>query len=308
MINLTPAPANIPYQKEQLIQVNGLEIAYDAFGHPHDPPLLLIGGLGMTLVGWDEEFCRQLARHGYWVLRYDNRDAGHSSKLDQRGTPNILSLLRMVFNHSPDAAYTLADMADDAAGLLDALGIPAAHVVGISMGGMIAQTLAINHPDRLLTLTSIMSSTNAPDLPLPQWRAMLLLVTPTPDDKEARILQSRKTWQLLNGPAYPLDVGRHRLRMEAILAHGLYPAGTARQLAAIGASGSRREALRQVEIPALVIHGNADPLVPVEGGIDTAEALPKATLQIIPGLGHSLPVEVWPLVVEAIVDHVAGSE
>ncbi|MFO7536492.1 MAG: alpha/beta hydrolase [Chloroflexota bacterium] len=301
--NHPQTPATIPYQEEQLIEVNGLKIAYDVFGHPHDPPLLLIGGLGMTLIGWEEAFCQQLARSGFRVIRYDNRDAGHSSKFDQHGTPSVVSLLRMAFNHKPPAAYTLADMADDAAGLMDALNIPAAHVVGTSMGGMIAQTLAINHPQRLLSLTSIMSSTNHPSLPLPQWRAMLLLVAPTPADKEAHIVQSRKTWQLLNGPAYPLDVGRHRLRMEAVLAHGLYPEGTARQLAAIGVSGSRREALRQVEIPALVIHGDADPLVPVEGGLDTAASLPNATLLIIPGLGHAMPPEVWPLIVEAIVDH-----
>jgi pimeloyl-ACP methyl ester carboxylesterase len=150
----------IPYQKEQLIPANGLEIAYDTFGHPDDPPLLLIGGLGMSLTGWDPDFCRLLAGQGFWVIRYDNRDVGHSSKLDQLGTPGILSLLKMLLKQAPEAAYTLSDMAGDAAGLLDALGIEAAHVVGTSMGGMIAQTLAINHPERLLTLTSIMSSTH----------------------------------------------------------------------------------------------------------------------------------------------------
>jgi pimeloyl-ACP methyl ester carboxylesterase len=297
----------IPYQDEQLITVNGLEIAYDTFGRPTAPPLLLIGGLGMSLTGWDPDFCRLLARQGFWVIRYDNRDVGHSSKLDQFGAPGILSLLKMVMKQVPDAAYTLTDMANDTAGLLDALGIEAAHVVGTSMGGMIAQTLAINHPKRLLTLTSIMSSTNDPGLPLPQWRAMVALLQPMPDDKEAHIAQSRKVWQLLNGPAYPLDIGRHRLRLEEAQARGFHPEGTARQLAAIGASGSRREALRQVQVPTLVIHGDADPLVPVEGGIDTAESIPNASLHIIPGLGHALPPELWPLVVELIVAHVAAS-
>jgi pimeloyl-ACP methyl ester carboxylesterase len=307
MRTMITSTTTIPYQHEQLIAANGLKIAYDAFGHPDDPPLLLIGGLGMSLIGWDPDFCRLLAGQNFWVIRYDNRDVGHSSKLDQFGAPGILSLLKMVMKQAPEAAYTLTDMANDATGLLDALGIEAAHVVGASMGGMIAQTLAIDHPERLLTLTSIMSSTNDSSLPLPHWRAMVALLQPMPEDKEAHIAQSRKVWQLLNGPAYPLDIGRHRLRMEEAQDRGFHPEGTARQLAAIGASGSRREALRQVQTPTLVIHGDADPLVPVEGGIDTAESIPDATLHIIPGLGHALPPELWPLVVELIVAHVAAS-
>lgn len=295
------------YQKEAIIEANGLEIAYDSFGSSDDPPLLLVGGLGMSLTGWDPDFCRLLADEGFWVIRFDNRDVGHSSKLDQFGAPGILSLLKMIVNQPPEAAYTLTDMAADAVGLLDALGIAAAHVVGMSMGGMIAQTMAINHPERLLTLTSIMSSTNDPSLPLPHWRAMVALLQPIPDDKEEHIRQSRKVWQLLNGPAYPLDIGRHRRVIEAAQARGFHPEGTARQLAAIGASGSRREALRQVQIPTLVIHGDADPLVPLEGGIDTAESIPDASLYIIPGLGHALPPEVWPLVVEEIMGHIAAS-
>ncbi len=304
----TAIQATIPYVEEAVISVNGLEIAYDSFGSPNDPPLLLVGGLGMSLIGWDPDFCRLLADQGFWVIRFDNRDVGHSSKLDQFGVPSILSLLKMIVNQPPEAGYTLTDMAADAVGLLDMLGIQAAHVVGMSMGGMIAQTMAISHPERLLTLTSIMSSTNDPSLPLPQWRAMVALLQPMPEDKEEHIRQSRKVWQMLNGPGYPLDIGRHRRIMEQAQARGFHPAGTARQLAAIGASGSRREALRQVRVPTLVIHGDADPLVPLEGGIDTAESIPNASLHIIPGLGHALPPEVWPLVVEEIVAHVAGSK
>lgn len=297
----------IPYQPEQIIPVNDLEFAYDTFGNPSDPPLLLIGGLGMSLIGWDPAFCRLLAQHGLYVIRYDNRDVGHSSKLDQFSPPSILSLLKMIAHRSPPAAYTLNEMAADAVGLLDALGIKAAHVLGVSMGGMIAQTAAINHPDRVLTLTSIMSTTGDPELPLPQWRAILALIQPMPEDKEAHIAQSRKVWQLFNGPAYPLDIGRHRLQIEMAQERGYHPQGTARQLAAIGASGSRRQALQQVDIPSLVIHGDADPLVPLEGGIDTAESLPNAKLHIIPGLGHAMPPEVWPLVIELIVGMVLDS-
>jgi pimeloyl-ACP methyl ester carboxylesterase len=172
IIDQTP----VAYQKEAIVEANGLEIAYDSFGSQEDPPLLLVGGLGMSLTGWDPDFCQLLAEQGFWVIRFDNRDVGHSSKLDQFGAPGILSLLKMIVNQPPDAAYTLTDMAADAVRLLDVLSIEAAHVVGMSMGGMIAQTMAINHPERLLTLTSIMSSTNDPSLPLPHWRAMVALL------------------------------------------------------------------------------------------------------------------------------------
>jgi pimeloyl-ACP methyl ester carboxylesterase len=202
--------------------------------------------------------------------------------------------------------YTLRDMAADAVGLLDALDIESAHVVGVSMGGMIAQEMAIGYPDRVRTLTSIMSSTGNPKLPPPRPEAAAILVTPAPTDREGYLEHSLQVWHVLNGPAFPLDEERARTRAGNNFDRGLSPAGTMRQLAAILGSGSRREALTAVTVPTLVIHGDADPLVPVEGGIDTAETIPGAELLIIEGMGHDLPPAVAPRVIEAIVRHAAS--
>lgn len=283
---------------------NGLEIAYDTFGEADAPPMLLIAGLGMPMIGWDEEFCTALAARGYQVIRFDNRDVGHSTHFDAAGVPDFANLLQTWTPTSTmQAFYTLRDMADDTAGLLDALGIPSAHVVGVSMGGMIAQELAIHHPDRVRTLTSIMSSTGNPKLPLPKAEAISILITPPPRDREAYIASFIQSVRVLSGPGFPPDESHLRERAARIWAWGLDPAGTARQLAAVLASGSRKEALKSVKIPTLVIHGDADPLVPVEGGLDTAEAIPGAKLMIIAGMGHDLPPALAPQIIEAIARH-----
>jgi len=201
------------------------------------------------------------------------------------------------------APYTLRDMAADAVGLLDALGIETAHVVGASLGGMIAQEMAIHHPDRVRTLTSIMSTTGAPDLPPSKPEAMAVLLTPAPMDRAGYIEFSLGVSRVLNGPVLPLDEEFLRASAGRIYDHGLSPAGTARQFAAVLTSGSRREALRSVGVPTLVIHGDADPLVPVEGGIDTAESVPGAALMVVEGMGHHIPVAVAPRIVGAIVRH-----
>jgi len=286
------------------IKVNGIEIVYDTFGDPSHPPLLLIMGLGAQMIAWDEDFCKELASHGYWVIRFDNRDAGLSTKLDEAGVPNMLAMLRaQMQGEIVQAPYTLRDMADDAAGVLDAVEVESAHIVGASMGGMIAQEMAIRHPERVRTLTSIMSSTGNPALPAPKAEALTVLVTAPPADKEAYIEYGINAWKILSGPGYPPDDARVAERAARFFDRGLSPAGTSRQMAAILASGSRKEALQSVKVPTLVIHGDSDPLVPVEGGIDTADSIPGAELLIIEGMGHDLPLSLAPKVIEAIVQH-----
>jgi pimeloyl-ACP methyl ester carboxylesterase len=295
---------SVPHSDPSTARVNSIEIVYDTFGETSAPPLLLIMGLGEQMIAWDEDFCRQLAARGYWVIRFDNRDVGLSTKLDEAGVPDVFSLMQaQAQGEAIQSPYMLRDMADDAVGLLDALAIVSAHVVGISMGGMIAQEIAIHHPKRLRTLTSIMSSTGNPELPPPRPEALPILLTPFPTDREGYIRHSIETWRVLSGPGFPLDEGRVKQRAGRSFDRGLSLAGTARQLAAILASGSRQKALQSVTVATLVIHGNADPLVPVECGIDTASSIPGAKLLIIEDMGHDLPLVVAPQVIEAIARH-----
>jgi len=282
------------------VRANGIEIAYDAFGDPADPAMLLVMGLGEQMIAWDEEFCKKLAFRGYWVIRFDNRDMGSSTRFDDAGVPNLLALMQ---GSAVEVPYTLDDMAEDAVGLLDALRIEAAHIVGVSMGGMIAQTIAIKHPTRVRTLTSIMSTTSDPQLPSPKPQAAQLLYTPAPTDLNAYIEYEVKVNRILRGPGF--DVDEERLREFARRAYdrGLNPAGLARQLAAVLASGSRRAALKSVQVPTLVIHGDADPLIPLEGGVDTAESIPGAELVVVEGMGHGLPADAWPQILDAIASH-----
>ncbi len=295
---------SVPHSDPGAATVNGIEIVYDTFGDSSAPPLLLIMGLGAQMISWDEDFCRELAARGYWVIRFDNRDIGLSTKLDEAGVPNILALLQaQTQGEVTQAPYMLRDMADDSAGLLEALGIESAHVVGVSMGGMIAQEMAIHHPKRVRTLTSIMSSTGNPELPPPKPEALTILLTPPPTDREGYLKYSLQTWRVLSGPEFQIDEDLALERANRFYDRGLSPAGTARQLAAILASGSRKEALQSVTAPTLVIHGNADPLVPVEGGIETAGSIAGAELLIIEGMGHDLPPALAPQVIEAIAQH-----
>lgn len=286
------------------VRVNGIEIVYDTFGEPTAPPLLLVSGLGGQMIGWDEEFCSELAAQGYWVIRFDNRDVGLSTRLDHLGIPDIPAIMQAQrAGKMIKPPYLLRDMADDAVGLLDALGIESSHIVGVSMGGMIVQEMIIHHPERVLTMTSIMSSTGNPDLPPPKPEAMAILMEPAPEGRKDCIESSVRASQVLNGPGFPLDVDRVRRKAGLAFDRGLSPAGTSRQLAAILGSGSRKDALKSVTVPTLVIHGDADPLVPVEGGIDTAEAIAGAELLIIEEMGHDLPPTVWDQVRGAIVKH-----
>jgi len=268
--------------------VAGLTIEYDRFGAPSDPAVLLVMGIGSQMILWPTSFCRGLAERGFNVIRFDNRDVGLSSKLDDLGVPDLGALMAAVAAGTPPAAaYTLSDMAKDAVGLMDALGIARAHVVGASMGGMIAQMMAIEHPARLLSLTSIMSSTGDPGLPQGKPEAMAALLTP-PADQERETLVQRfiATFTTIGSPGYPATAGELRKIAEQVIDRGSSPAGFLRQFAAILASPPRSPLLKSVKIPTLVLHGEDDPLVPVECGIATAKAVPGARLVTVPGMGH----------------------
>jgi pimeloyl-ACP methyl ester carboxylesterase len=298
--------ASVRHSEAQTVPANEIDIVYDTFGDDSDPPMLLVMGLSTQMIGWHEEFCRQPSARGYWVIRFDNRDVGLSTKFDEAGVPDLMAIVRAMQTGEAaglSAPYTLRDMADDAVGLLDALHVDSAHVVGVSMGGMIAQMMAIHYPERVRTLTSIMSTTGDPGLPPPKAEALPALLEAPPADRKAYIEHSRRIWRVLWGPGFAFDEDYVRERAGRAYDRSFYPAGGARQLAAVLASGSRKEALQSVTAPALVIHGRADPLVPVEGGIDTAEAVPEAELMIIEGMGHSLPPQTWPQIIEAIDGH-----
>jgi pimeloyl-ACP methyl ester carboxylesterase len=295
----------VPPRTERRTLANGIDIAWDSFGDPDAPPLLLIMGLGAQMVAWDDAFCARLAEAGgHRVIRFDNRDIGHSTHLTHLGIPDIQALMLQAMAGKPLAVpYTLRDMAADCIGLLDALGIDRAHVVGASMGGAIGQELAIHHPERMRSFTSIMSTTGNPALPPPTPEAMAVLFSPTPLSFDAYLPHYRKVWHVLRGPDFPLDEARDAERAQLIFLRGLNPGGVARQLAAIFASGNRKPALRDVQVPTLVIHGDADPLVPVACGVDVADAIAGAKLLRIPRMGHALPVSMWPQIIDAIAAH-----
>lgn len=281
-----------------------IQLVYDTFGNSSNTPLLLIQGLSWQMIMWDEEFCGMLAEKGYFVIRFDNRDIGQSTHMDDAGVPSIARLLVDLAAGKPvEVPYLLSDMAGDSFGLLDHLGISSAHVVGMSMGGMIGQTMALKDPARVRSLTSMSSTTGAPDLPPPTPEALQILATPPPMDREGFTASFLTMWRILNGTTFPVDEERVLRYAEATFHRGVDPAGVARQIAAINASGSRREALRSLTVPTLVIHGSADPLLRVACGIDTAKAVPGSKLRIIDGMGHALPVPVWEEIIDAITDH-----
>jgi pimeloyl-ACP methyl ester carboxylesterase len=280
---------------------NGIEIEYEVIGPAENRPLLLIMGLGTQMIHWDEELCAELVAHGHRVIRFDNRDVGGSTKLDGDGVPKVLAAMVAAGRGAAvDAPYRLTDMAADAAGLLDALDIESAHVVGASLGGMIAQTLALEHPHRVRTLTSIMSTTGHPDLPAATPEAAAVLFQPAPPDREGNIERAVRVFRTIGSPGFPFDEGRVRARAARAYDRCFHPAGVARQMIAIMASGSRRDALRTLRTPTLVVHGAEDPLIPLACGLDTAESIPGAELLIVEGMGHDLPRAVWPRLVDAV--------
>src|SRR5579872_5314035 len=264
---------------------NDITIEYETAGDPADPPLLLVMGLGAQLVAWDDELVAALAARGFYVVRFDNRDVGLSTWFDDAGVPEAMAVLE---GRQP-APYLLDDMADDAAALLSALGIDSAHVLGASLGGMIAQAMAIRHPERVRTLTSIMSTTGNPGVGQPHEVALQALLSEPPTDREGAIQASLESWKVMGSPGYTLDEDRVRSSVGAAFDRAFHPDGTARQLVAILASPDRTPGLREVRIPTLVIHGDGDTLVFPSGTPATAEAVKGAELWMLPGVGHDLP-------------------
>jgi pimeloyl-ACP methyl ester carboxylesterase len=266
--------------------------------------MLLIMGLGAQMVLWDDDFCRQLAGHGFRVIRFDNRDIGQSSRLTGGKPLAPFELLKLRFLNIPvQAPYRLNDMAQDAIGLMDALKIKSAHLVGASMGGMIAQEMAIVFPERVRSLTSIMSTTGNPKMPAPSREAMAVLTAPRPKTLEEYLARFERNWKMLRVGSFPEDEALDRSRATRCFERGLNPDGVNRQLRAILASGSRKQRLASVTAPTLVIHGTVDPLVHPEGGRDTAASIPGAKLLMIEGMGHALPIPMWPQVIDAIDQH-----
>ena len=283
---------------------NGLRIEYETFGDRGEPPLLLVMGLGAQMITWEEGFCEQLAGQGFFVVRYDNRDTGLSTRFEEAGPPDLAALLTGVATGQPappgTAPYSLEDMADDGIGLLDALGIDAAHVVGASMGGMIAQAMAIRHPGRVLSLCSIMSTTGDRSVGAPTPEAIAALLAPPPANREEAMDRGVQAHKVIAGGGFPIDEERVRRRAARAYDRAFYPPGIARQLASILAAVDRTPALGRVAVPTLVIHGEADPLVTASGGEATARAIPGAELLLIPGMGHDLPEPAWPRIIGAI--------
>jgi pimeloyl-ACP methyl ester carboxylesterase len=280
--------------------VNGIDLEYVTEGDPADQPMLLVMGLGAQLITWPQGFVDGLVERGFFVIRYDNRDCGLSTKFE--GPPEITSL----FGGDPSSApYRVEDMADDAAALLDELGVTRAHVVGASMGGMITQALVINHGERFLSACSIMSTTGDRAVGAPTGEAITALLRPVATTREEAIEASVEGSKVIGSPKYSTDEALLRQRAGAAFDRCYCPEGTARQLAAILASPDRTEGLRGVHMPFLVIHGQDDPLVTVSGGEATAAAVPGAKLLVIPGMGHDLPEALWGEILEAIATNAA---
>lgn len=287
------------------VKANGLEIEYDEFGSTNAPAILLIMGLGTQMTAWSEPFCEGLAGHGFRVVRFDNRDVGLSTKFHNQKAPSMARfMITKLLGLSLHVPYTLDDMADDAIGLLDAIRIDEAHIVGASMGGMIAQLVAGRFPDRCVSLTSIMSTSGDPSLPTASAAVRKQLLAPRPDESQPDAVVERimQGYRMIGSPGFRRSDEELRELAEASVSRSYYPQGFLRQVAAIAANGSRVDLLKRILAPTLVIHGTEDPLVPVECGVHTAEQIDNAKLELIEGMGHDLP----PLLTDRLVDLIAG--
>ncbi|SOD93305.1 alpha/beta fold hydrolase [Blastococcus haudaquaticus] len=281
----------------QRVQVGDIEIAYETFGRREDPPVLLVMGLATQMIGWPDEFCRQLADRGHFVVRFDNRDIGLSTHLDAAGAPDVLAIMG---GDVSSVAYGLPDLATDTVGLLDALGLDRVHLVGASMGGMVAQLVAVQAPERVRSLTSIMSTTGAPGVGAPADVAVPVLLAPAATDREGAIQRVIDTYRVIGSPGFEFDEAALRDRAGLSFDRAHDPAGVARQLAAILTTHDRTPDLAQLDVPTLVIHGSQDTLVDVSGGRATAAAIPGAELLVVDGMGHDLPREMWPEILDRI--------
>ncbi|MFH1079926.1 MAG: alpha/beta hydrolase [Pseudomonadota bacterium] len=282
------------------VTANGIQIEYDTFGDDSSQALLLIIGAGGQMIYWELEFCESLAKRGLFVIRFDNRDAGLSTKFDEAGIPDMMAAME---GKPVDAAYSLDDMAADAVGLLDALGIQKAHICGSSMGGEIAQIISYRYPERVLSLTSIMSSTGNPELPQMKPEVLAAVFKPVPAEREAHIEHNVNLWRMLWSPGFPFD----EKRLRRVLAEGYdrsyYPPGMIRQSLAVLKNGYRKLLIASIEAPTLIIHGDEDPLMSVEGGKEMAHLISGAKLLIVNGMGHDMPKEAWPKIIDAIYNH-----
>ena len=282
---------------------NGIEICYDTFGQPVNPALLLVMGLGGQMTAWEPDFCDALANAGFHVIRFDNRDTGLSTKMESAPTPDIGKAMT---GDMSSASYTLWDMADDAVGLLDHLQLERAHIVGASMGGMIVQAIAIRHPHRVISMTSIMSTTGNPNVGQATPAAMTALMAPPATSRDEAIERGKQSARIVGSPGYPSGDEVVAARIARDFDRCFYPIGVARQMLAVMATGDRSEALNTVTAPTLVIHGEDDPLVTLSGGQATAAAIPGARLVTFPGMGHDLPASLRAKFVEVIAGHAAS--
>jgi pimeloyl-ACP methyl ester carboxylesterase len=282
-----------------------IDIAYEQFGGPESPPVLLIMGLGTQMLGWPDGFCAALATAGARVIRFDNRDIGLSSHMTDAPPPDLRAA---VLGDMSSASYTLSDMAADTVGLLDALELDSAHLVGASMGGMIAQTVAIEHPRRVRSLTSIMSSTGDPSVGQPKEAAMRALLSPPAATRADAVERTVSIVRVIGSPGFELDEAELRRRTGIAYDRAHDPIGIGRQFVAIAASGDRTAALRSLSVPTLVVHGADDPLVDVSGGRATARAIPEAELVVLDGMGHDLPRPLWDELVRRIGELVGRAE
>ena len=303
-----PEALSISYQPEQSYQCGELRITSDSFGNPGDPPILLIMGLSTQLIHWPEPFCRALAKQGFWVIRMDNRDMGKSTLLRQHKPPSFAKLLaHKWFNKRIHVPYQLQHMAQDCIALLDQLDIDKAHVIGASMGGMIAQLMAIEHPKRVASLTSIMSTTGEKRLMRPSHRVLWCMAQKPGKGKAEHIQQGLKLWRVLHQKALPFPHARFVDTMSQAYERGFHGSGVLRQLAAIVTAPDRTAKLRALQVPSLIIHGALDPMLKVDNAYALQRAIPHAKTLILEKMGHTLPEEYWPEMIESITDLVHGN-
>jgi len=294
-----------------IVKANGIELAFDSFGCEVDQTILLLAGLGTQMIRWTDPFCLKLATCGYRVIRFDNRDSGCSTHFTQCAPPDFKSMAAaLMAGQRPDVPYSLYDMADDTVGLLDALDIDRAHILGRSMGGMIAQIVASEYPDRTLSLTSIMSSSGNPTLPQAAPDVMAMMMRPAPDpvsDEAAFLTHSLAFARRIAGTACPLDEAAHRAIILEEVRRAYDPGGLGRQIAAIAVTGDRRSRLATIKAPTLVVHGADDPLIPPACGRDTAASIPGAGFLLIDGMGHDLPSWVYPKLIDELSTMMRGA-